>query len=235
MARLYPGVDHIIAVSEGVRQDTLGLSGLPAARVSVVRNPVITPGLQHQAQAPPPHPWLAPARDRPVLLGAGRLTRQKDFPTLLKAFAQVRAQRPCRLVILGEGRERADLQALAGTLGVAADLHLPGHADNPYAWMAAADLFVLSSAWEGSPNVLTEALACGTPAVATDCPSGPRELLADGAYGPLVPVGDTAALREAILATLAAPPPAADLAAAVAEYRAETSAARYLEILGLGG
>ena len=239
---LYRQVEHLVAVSEGVAADTLALTGLPPARVSVIRNPVITPRLAAQAAEAPGHPWfdgLAPPE--PVILGAGRLTEQKDFATLIRAFALLRAGTPDhpfappRLMILGEGRQRPALLALARELGVAGDdtLALPGFAANPYAYMSRADLFALSSAWEGSPNVLTEALALGVPAVATDCPSGPREVLRGGAVGPLVPVGDHRALARAMARTLAAPPPPEHLRAAVGEYTAEASAARYLDVLGL--
>lgn len=240
---LYPRLDRIIAVSAGVAADVARISGLPAHRISVIRNPVLTPELASAAAAPCPHPWLASARPRPappsmappVIVAAGRLERQKAFPTLLRAFAHLRRQQPARLLILGEGGERAGLERLAAALGLAlgpsGDLDLPGFQSNPYSYFARADLFVLSSAWEGSPNALTEALALGTPVVATDCPSGPRELLADGRFGPLVPVGDAGALAAAIAATLANPLPADLLRAAVQEYRRDLSAARYLALI----
>jgi glycosyltransferase involved in cell wall biosynthesis len=164
-------------------------------------------------------------------MGVGRLTRQKDFPTLIRAFAAVRKVRDCRLVILGEGKDRPALEALAKEMGVGGDVDLPGFVENPYAHMSRASLFVLSSAWEGSPNVLTEALALGLPAVATDCPSGPREILEDGRYGPLVPVGDADALAGAILKTLTHPPESAELKRAAGPYTVEESSRRYLEAL----
>jgi len=232
MRLLYRSVDRIVAVSEGVAQDTLALTGLTPERVCVVRNPVVTPRLSELAAAACPHPWLADAGP-PVILAAGRLTEQKDFATLLRAFARVQAQRPARLIILGEGRLRAPLEDLATQLGIAEQLALPGFTPNPYAWFARAAVFVLSSAWEGSPNVLTEALALGIPAVATDCPSGPRELLAAGRYGPLVAVGDDLGLSEGIVATLAAPLPAEVLREAVSDYRVEAATQGYMAALGL--
>jgi len=232
MRLIYRGVDRIVAVSQGVAEDTRRITGLPADRIGVVRNPVVTPRLAELAAAPCPHPWLE-SSEVPVILGAGRLTEQKDFTTLVRAFARVVAERPARLLILGEGRQRARLEQLAEELGVRADVALPGFAPNPYAWMARATLFVLSSAWEGSPNVLTEALALGIPAVATDCPSGPRELLAGGRYGPLVPVGDHVALARAMLATLQAPLPAERLREAVSAYTVEAATSGYLDALGL--
>lgn len=232
MRLLYPAVDRLVCVSAGVLDDTLQLTGLPRQRLQVIRNPVVSPRLTELAAQPVDHPWFD-TRGCPLILGAGRLTEQKDFPTLIRAFARLRAQRPARLVILGEGRQRSRLQALAAALGVAADVALPGFTPNPYAWMARADLFVLSSAWEGSPNVLTEALALGTPSVATDCPSGPRELLDGGRFGPLVPVGDADALAKAMARTLDAPLPAATLKSAVAAYHRDAAAAAYLDALGL--
>jgi glycosyltransferase involved in cell wall biosynthesis len=233
MRLFYPRVEHVVCVSEGVLEDTRALTGLPAGRLSVIRNPVITPRLAELAAEAVDHPWASDP-GVPLLLGAGRLTEQKDFPTLVRAFARLRAGRPARLVILGEGRQRGALEALARDLGVAADVALPGFAPNPYAWMARSRLFVLSSAWEGSPNVLTEALALGLPSVATDCPSGPREILAGGRWGPLVPVGDDAALAAAMAATLDAPQPPEALRAAVAEYTRDAAAVAYLRALGLG-
>lgn len=232
MRCLYPGLDAIVAVSNGVAQDTRRITGLPAERVAVIPNPVITGALPAQARQRIEHPWFD-RHELPVILGVGRLTRQKGFPSLIRAFAELRRAQPCRLLILGEGRARASLRALAEELGVAADLQLPGAVTNPYAYLVRADLFVLSSLWEGSPNALTEALALGTPVVATDCPSGPREILADGRYGPLVPVGDVHALAHAMARVLEQPMPAWELREAVRDYTLEASTTAYLRILGI--
>ena len=229
---LYSHIDQIIAVSEGVRQDTLAVSGIDPARISVIRNPVVTAQLYELAQQPPPHPWFTQPHP-PIILGAGRLTRQKDFPTLIRSFARLRETHDCRLIILGDGREAAELRGLAAQLGVAGDLDLPGFTDNPYSYMAHAQLFVLSSRWEGSPNVLTEAMALGTPVVATDCPSGPAEILQGGRYAPLVSMGDWQALANAMAQMLDSPPTRDSLREAVREYAVETSASHYLKLLGL--
>ena len=148
-----------------------------------------------------------------MILSAGRLSAQKDFPTLIRAFAALRATRDARLVILGgataDGKtevRQQDLVALAEGLGVASDLCLLGFMPNPYAYMARARIFALSSAWEGFGNVLVEALACGCPVVSTDCPHGPAEILDGGRYGRLVPVGDDAAMAEAMADVLVSPP-----------------------------
>lgn len=231
--RLYPRIDRIVAVSAGVAADTATIAGLPREAISVIRNPVITPDLRQRAAAPCPHPWFQ-GKGPPVLLGAGRLQRQKDFPTLIRAFARVRQARPCRLVIIGEGQERQVLRALIAQLGLADQVDLPGFQVHPLPFLARANLFVLSSAWEGSPNVLTEAMALGTPVVATDCPSGPAELLDGGRIAPLVPVGDPEALAAAILATLDQPPPGDLLMDAVAEYEQAYSARQYLAALEPG-
>jgi len=139
------------------------------------------------------------------MLGVGRMTPQKDFPTLIRAFAEVRRQRPARLIILGEGEERPGLENLIGELGLADDVALPGFRDDAIAYMACSALFVLSSAWEGLPTVLIEALAAGTRVVSTECPSGPREILQDGRLGALVPVGDASGLARAMIAALDRP------------------------------
>ncbi len=129
----------------------------------------------------------------------------KDFSVLIRAFAKVRAKRDCRLVILGEGELRPELEALVRELDVQDSVQLPGFVNNPYAWMSRAELFVLSSAWEGFGNVLVEAMACGATVVSTDCPSGPSEILEGGKWGPLVPVGDVDALAERMLEALSSP------------------------------
>jgi glycosyltransferase involved in cell wall biosynthesis len=234
MRWFYPHVELVVAVSQGVAEDTHRLTGLPPDRLPVIRNPVISPAMFERAREPVDHPQFAPG-GAPLVLGAGRLTRQKDFETLIRAFALLRAKRECRLAILGGGPEREKLENLIGELGLTEDAALIGHVDNPYAWMAKAALFVLSSRWEGSGNVLTEAMALGIPGVSTDCPSGPAEMLADGKYGPLVPVGDVAALADAMARALAHHPEPAALREAVAEYTVAHSARRYLEVLGLAG
>ena len=230
MRLLYRKADAIIAVSQGVAQDMARITGLGQASIKVVQNPVISDHIFERAREPVSHAWLTEQKV-PVIMGIGRLTRQKDFPTLIRAFARVRASLACRLVILGEGNDRKNLEDLARQLSVEAYVDMPGFVKNPYAYLARAGLFVLSSAWEGSPNVLTEALALGVPSVATDCPSGPREILRNGAIGKLVPVGDPRNLADAMRETLTSPPDNARLKNAVRDYTVESSSRRYLEIL----
>jgi glycosyltransferase involved in cell wall biosynthesis len=235
MRRVYPRAAGVIAVSEGVRQDTILVTGLPPERVHVIRNPVVTSRIDAQAAEPAPHPWLV-EKSAPLIMGMGRLTAQKDFATLLRAFARIQSDMPSRLVLLGEGPKPGDRERheqLARDLGVGDRVLLPGFQKNPYAWLSRADLFVLSSAWEGSPNALTEALALGIPSVSTDCPSGPHEILDGGRFGPLVPVGDAVAMAGAMIAALRAPLPSDRLREAVAEYRADLSARRYLQLMQL--
>lgn len=232
MRRLFPRCDGVIAVSEGVARDLVEVIGLPEGVVETIYNPVVDETLLARSRETVDHPWLQ-AGEPPLILGVGRLEQQKDFPTLLRAFAALQARRPSWLVILGEGRERAALEALSAELGIAGRVALPGHVDNPFAWMRQADLFVLSSAWEGFGNVLAEALAVGTPVVSTDCPSGPREILGDGHYGPLTPVGDVAALCEAMAATLAQPLDEEALRQRGQDYSVAASVDNYLCRFGL--
>lgn len=232
MAWSYRRADRVIAVSQGVADDTRALLGLPAERVAVVHNPSVPADLAARAREPVDHPWFqGSGSGTPVLLAVGRLVEPKGFPVLLEAFARLRRDRPCRLVVLGEGGMRPELTAQAERLGIADGCDLPGYRDNPYAYMARAALFALSSSREGFPNVLAEALAVGTPVVATDCPSGPREILDGGRYGPLVPVGDAAALADALAATLDAPLPREVLQEAGQRFTAERAARAYLEVI----
>ena len=232
MGRLYPFADRVIVTSAGVADDMAAYTGLPRRLIRVVPSPVVPESL-FEAQLPrPDHPWLGDP-ERPLILSAGELCGRKGFDTLLRAFARVRAVRPCRLMILGRGGARESLLALAAELGVAADFALPGFVPEPYAYMAHADLFAFTSRWEGLGFVLIEALAVGTPAVSTDCPSGPREILEDGRYGPLVPVDDDAALARAMLATLDQPLPRWQLQEAARPYAIEASTDAYLDAMGL--
>ena len=225
----YPWASAVVAVSRGAADDLIRTSGVPANRVRVIYNPVITSATLAAAGQTPDHPWFAPGQPR-VVLGAGRLTRQKDFATLIRAFAEVRRHCPVRLMILGEGEERAALTALAAQLGVADDVALPGFREHALAYMAHSALFVLSSAWEGLPTVLIEALAAGTRVVATDCPSGPREILQGGRLGALVPVGDVAALAGAMIEGLgrsgeSLPPDA------LSAYTSDAAVEQYLDVI----
>jgi glycosyltransferase involved in cell wall biosynthesis len=208
----YPWASRIVAVSRGAADDLARTTGVPRSRVEVIYNPVITPAVLDLARRPPDHPWYD-AGGAPVILGVGRLTPQKDFPTLVRAFAELRRRRGARLIILGEGEDRPALKALVAELGLSDDVSLPGFRDNAPAYMARSALFALSSAWEGLPTVLIEALAVGTPVVSTDCPSGPREILQEGRLGALVPVGDAPALASAMERALdhtdTVPPPEA--------------------------
>jgi glycosyltransferase involved in cell wall biosynthesis len=196
--------DRIVAVSRGVAEDLSHIAGLPLEDIQVIYNPIVTFDLHKKAKETLDHPWFAPG-EPPVILGAGRLVKQKDFPTLIRAFSLLRQNRFARLMIIGEGGERSRLETIVRELNLENDVALPGFVENPYAYMDRAAVFVLSSAWEGFGNVIAEALATGTSVVSTDCPSGPAEILEGGKYGKLVPVGDVNSLAEAILATLQNP------------------------------
>jgi len=179
------------------------------------------------------HKWLVGDKAVPVILGIGRLEAQKDFATLLRAFAQVRSRQDCRLIILGEGSLRYELEALARKLGVAEHVDLPGFVNNPYAYLVRASVFVLSSTHEGMPNALIEALALGVPVVATNCRSGPAEILEGGRWGRLTPVGDASAMAQAIQEALAQPCSITDeIIESVRErFDLDKIVDRYLEVL----
>lgn len=228
--RLFVRADHIVAVSEGVADDLCRGVGLPAEKVTTIHNPLVSPRLAELKVAAPTHAWFRDGGP-PVLLGMGKLRPQKDFATLLRAFALLRERRPARLLIGGDGPERAALLQLAHQLQVADDVDLPGFLDNPFACMAHAAVFVLSSAWEGLPSVLVEALACGCPVVSTDCPSGPAEILEQGRYGPLVPVGNPVALAEAIAKVLEQEPDPARLISRASSFSVARAAQAYEALL----
>jgi len=230
----YRFADAIITPSKGAAEDLAAIAGLPVNRVTVIPNPVLNEAMRRKADQPIAHPWFE-GDGPPVILGVGELCARKDFSTLLRAFAIVRKTRPCRLVIIGRGRQREALLALADRLRVAEDVDLLGFLDNPYPYMRKADVFALTSKCEGLGVVLVEALALGTPAVATDCPSGPRETLQDGRYGPLVAVGDVEALAEQLEATLDHPLPAETLRQAALPYAVGASAQGYLAALDFSG
>lgn len=229
MRLTYPWADRIVTVSHGVAQDLLRHVPLAPAQLVTIYNPVVGDRLQRLAREAPAHPWLR-QREVPVIVAAGRLIAQKDFATLVDAFAQLRAQRRARLVILGEGGLRGALLARARERGVADDVDLPGFEDNPFAAMRAASLFVVSSRFEGLSCVLVEAMACGTRVVSTDCPSGPAEVLEQGRWGRLVPVGNAQALAAAMAASLDDPaPPPVEVRAR--DFSDAAAAARYLQVL----
>lgn len=231
MKKYLPLNDGIIAVSRGVAEDLICLLDLPRERVKVIYNPVINDDIDYLAQQKPGHSWFEKTSP-PIILSAGRLHPQKDFPTLLKAFALVSKDKPCRLMILGEGEERNKLEALVCELQLQGRVVFPGQVANPYAYMAQSRLFVLSSAWEGFGNVLAEALAVGTPVVSTDCPSGPREILQNGLYGALVPVGNVQALSQAIRDTLEQKTDSEFLKKSVQPFQVQTVIDQYLNYLG---
>lgn len=228
VARILRQVDEVVAVSSGVAADLQHIGGEPV-RPTVIHNPLITPQLVEQARSPREPALTIPGR---YLLASGRLSRQKGFDTLLRAFAKLPVALVPMLVILGDGKDRDALLKLADELGIRDRLQLPGFVANPFPWMAQAAAFVLSSRWEGFGNVLAEAMALGTPVISTRCPSGPEEILEEGRLGPLVPVDDAEALATAIRELLDQPPDRAALRQSAQRFALETGVNRYALLLG---
>lgn len=228
MRLAYPFADAIVTVSQGVADDLRSVAGIKQ-KTKVIFNPVLSKEVFRKAALPVSHPWLH--TDIPVIVGVGRLNRQKDFPTLLRAFALLRRMRPARLMILGEGEDRPQLEDLIKELNISEDVWLPGFVDNPYAYMKHADIFVLSSIFEGLPTVLIEAMAVGTPVVATDCKSGPSEILGAADYGTLVPMQNPEAMAKAIDQTLSQPRVSMDKSKML-PYTVEEATKNYLRTAG---
>lgn len=226
----YPWADQIVTASQGVAADVSNITGVPLESIQVIYNPVVTPEVLENLHQSIDHPWFD-AGEPPVILGVGRLVSQKDFPTLIRAFARVRLRYPSRLMILGEGEDRPKLEAMLRELGLGEDVALPGFVENPYAYMSRAAVFALSSVFEGFGNVVAEALAAGTPVVATDCPSGPAEILANGQYGHLVSVGDADALADSIVEMLQNPIPSKILQQRSQDFSLDRITHQYLNVL----
>lgn len=232
MRWLYPKADGIVAVSNSVALDLAQNIGLPFRQVRTIGNPVTDSTIQERSYEPLNHPWFNPG-EPPVILGVGRLAAPKDFPMLIRAFAKLRTRRAVRLMILGEGELRPKLEELVRELGLNADVELPGFVSNPFAYMRRAALYVLSSQWEAFGNVLVEAMACGSPVVATDCPGGPAEILEKGRWGRLVPVGDADALANAMIETLDAVEPP-DVTIRAMDFSVDKAVVEYMKLLVVG-
>lgn len=229
---LYRRAESCVCVSQGVADDLLRLRIVPPSKVRVIYNPIVDASLAHRATEPVEHPWIKTGTV-PVLLAVGRLIPLKGYDDLLRAFRLLTRElgMSARLVLLGDGPEMGHLQTLACDLGVSEEVHFAGYTLNPYSWMAKASALVLSSRCEGFANVLAEALACGINVVSTDCPSGPREILEDGRWGRLVPVGAVEALAHAMRETLIAPLPGKVLASAAQRFSVERSVSAWRELL----
>lgn len=197
----YPMADLVVSVSRDGARELVAELGLPDRLVTAIPNPVPVEEIKSSAAEAPDFPWLTTGSSR-VVLAVGRLEAQKDYPTLLRAFALLRRNHDIRLIILGEGSLRPTLERQIHELGLTESVALPGFQPNPFPWMAACDLYVMSSRYEGFPNSLVQAMACGAQVVSTDCPTGPAEILEDGKWGRLVPVGDVEALARAMAETL---------------------------------
>lgn len=225
---LYPMANGRVCVSKGSAADLAGLSGLPKQQISVVYNPIPGPPLGAAESADADRLWGAAERR---ILTVGSLKHQKNHALLIRTFALLDDSARPTLMILGEGGLRAELEQLAGELGVAERVIMPGFAVDPWPFYQSADLFVLSSDYEGFGNVIVEALHAGLPVVSTDCPDGPREILDRGRYGALVPPGDEKALAAAISDALPRTPDRDFLRNRAADFSVERAADAYLDLL----
>ncbi|KST66012.1 glycosyltransferase [Mastigocoleus testarum] len=229
----YPFGDILVSASEGTARDLEIELGLKKGSVNVLYNPVINDEIFQQAEEPNEHPWFNPDQP-PVFLTVGRLNKQKNHKNLITAFADLRSRREARLMILGEGELRTELESLTKKLGIESDVFMPGFIDNPYSYMSRANAFVLSSDYEALPTVLIEAMACGCPVISTNCPHGPVEILKEGKYGFLVPENDSIALARGMEKMLEQPVISNNLLIQRAkDFSTEKIVSKYLELMRL--
>ena len=225
---ILPIVDAVVVNSSGSATDLRGRLG--STTVDEIHNPIVWPEQAALGSVPVDEQWFDDPT-LPVVLSVGRLVQAKDQAMLLRAFAQVVEARCARLVLLGEGPERTNLVEMAKRLGISRAVEFAGFRVNPFAYMSKASVCAVSSRYEGSPNVLIQAMACGTAVVSTDCPSGPREILEDGRWGGLVPVGDEDAMAAAIIDALDAPVHSEALMARANDFDAQSSINAYVDLI----
>lgn len=230
----YSFADHFVAVSMGVKQDMVKYFSLAEAIVSVVYNPAIDKSIYDKMNEEVDHPWFLDSAT-PVIIGVGRFAPQKAFEDLVDAFIFVRKQRKARLVILGKKNEGSDyfkmIQKKINDSGFKDDIALLGFVDNPFKYLKRADIFVLSSKFEGLPGVLIQAMACGCQIVSTNCPSGPSEILANGMYGELIDVKQPNKLAKGILNKLNNPINVNLIQKRANHYNVESAVSNYLNVL----
>ena len=226
----YGSSDGIVAVSDSVAEDLAENTQIDPDSIKTIYNPVVDSTLRELAETPLDHPWFKVGAP-PVVLAAGRLIPQKDFQTLMRAFAILQSKREARLVILGEGRQRRELESLAKTLGITSSVAMPGFVSNPYQYMARASIFALTSRYEGLPGVLIQALACGCPVVSTDCPGGSAEILDQGKYGRLVPMNNETVLADAMDSLLNETPDKDMLRTRASLFTVDFAAQQYVDYL----
>jgi glycosyltransferase involved in cell wall biosynthesis len=229
MRFFFPGADGVVAVSQGAADDLARFAHLNRDDITVIYNPVVGATKAFSSVPQPPTGWWSGPHRR--VLAVGTLKAIKDYATLLTAFAQLRQRADARLLILGEGHCRVALEAQARQLGIEDSVFMPGFVKEVSPYYQHADLHVLSSTGEGFGNVIVEALEAGTPVVSTDCPSGPREILCDGQFGRLVPVGDVTALALAMEESLLATHDRAALKARAQDFSIDKATDLYLEML----
>ncbi len=225
---IYPRSEAIVTISDGVAHDLSDVTGIHESEMKTIYNPAFDPEILEMKCEPVDHEWLND-EDKRVVIGVGNMKPQKDFPTLLRALSLL--EEDVHLIILGKGRGKSNLHELATQLRIDDRVLFPGFVDNPYAYMSKADVFALPSAWEGFGNVIVEAMACGTPVVCADCPGGPAEILGEGTYGPLVPVGDDQAMAKAIKNLLIDPTDSKELKSRAEEFSVENIVDQYENVL----
>lgn len=223
--------DHTVAVSLGVKQDYLKVLGLCADSIMVIHNPVVTEALTVASKENLSEEWLTLSRSWKSIVNVGRFVPEKDHATLIKALAIIRKTQDVRLLLVGDGVLRHQIERQINDLGLTEKVRLLGRLENPFAYMARADAFVLSSKYEGLPGVLIQAMAVGCPVCSTDCEVGAREILGDGHYGPLTPVGDEVSLANSILHVLSKPISKDLLVKRAAEFSADKSAQAYMNLI----
>ena len=228
-ALTYPRADHIVTVSRGVRNDLLNVVNILPEKITVIHNPIDVERIRKQATESVDHKWFTD-QSISIVMSAGRHAPQKGFDTLLRAFSRLEDPNT-RLVLLGEGNETESLRKLAIELEIEDRVDFLGFVDNPFKYMASADVFVLSSWYEGFGNVLIEAMATGCPVVSTDCPSGPSEILESGVYGPLVPIKDATAMSDAIEGVLVDPIDESVLASRADDFSIDAVVEKYEAVL----
>jgi glycosyltransferase involved in cell wall biosynthesis len=226
---VYPRAEQIISISDAVGRDISEQTGVSRERVDTIYNPAYKDEIPVMMTEPVSHEWVKKKR---VVIAVGNFKPAKDYPTLIRAINHLQQWKETHLIILGNGDRRKEMITLAEELGIRKRVSFPGFVDNPYAYIAKSDVFVLSSAWEGFGNVVVEAMGCGTPVVCTDCPGGPSEILDDGTYGPLVPVGDSQALADAIQRMFINPTCADKLKSRAEDFSIESVVDKYETVMG---